>query len=111
MDIVFNCGELQAKGSVPDVLEPPEDNTQDISASVNPANPPPMAISAWQLLQVAAVQVLRTMLMTRGWAILAGWRRMLRTLRQMLDASGTSSDVTVSLLVLLSNVLCYSGFC
>lgn len=72
---------------------------------------PPMAISAWQLLQVAAVQVLRTMLMTRGWAILAGWRRMLRTLRQMLDASGTSSDVTVSLLVLLSNVLCYSGFC
>lgn len=40
MDIVFNCGELQAKGSVPDVLEPPEDNTQDISASVNPANPP-----------------------------------------------------------------------
>lgn len=36
--IVFDCGELRAEGSVPDVLKPPEDNTQDILASADPAN-------------------------------------------------------------------------
>lgn len=70
-----------------------------------------MAISAWQLLQVAAVQVLGTMLMIRGWVFLAAWRRMLGTLWQRDDAFGTSSDVAVSLLALLSYVLCHSGFC
>lgn len=37
--IVFDCGELRAEGSVFDVLKPPEDNTQDILASADPANP------------------------------------------------------------------------
>lgn len=37
--IVFDCGELRAEGSVLDVLKPPEDNTQDILASADPANP------------------------------------------------------------------------
>lgn len=37
--IVFDRDDLQAEGNVPDVLKPPEDNTQDISALVDPANP------------------------------------------------------------------------
>lgn len=70
-----------------------------------------MAISAWQLLQMAAVQVLGTMLMIRGWVFLAAWRRMLGTLWQRDDAFRTSSGVAVSLLALLSYVLCHFGFC
>ena len=36
--IVFDYGELRAEGSVPDVLKPPEDNTQDISDPANPSD-------------------------------------------------------------------------